>query len=1034
MSKPIFISHQLNSILRFCVFLLLTNQIYAEKHVEFCEANSSIVYVNSSASLGGNGKSWSEAFKYLQDAIKRAEMLSNEGLVEIWVAQGTYFPDLDEGGSVMENDQNASFYLINNVSILGGFTPSMDKKSQRNWNDYPTILSGAIDVFSSYHVIKNDNSPIDPLNSSALLSGFIVEESSASRIDLIDQNQGGGIFNRHSSPLITYCRFRSNQAYHGAAIFNDKSSPIFKNCIIEYNSAWSYGDVAYNTNRSKPEFHNCTITNNEGPNSNFSDTSIFNVNSDIIIKNCILWDNTIEIINRNSNPTVSNSIIKGGYSGGTNIINANPNFIDQNNNYRLSLCSPGINHGSNIGINEILDFSLNKRIQHDVIDAGAYEYNSKIIYVKHDAIGADNGTSWTNAYDKLQDALHTLSNCNSPAIIWVAKGTYYSDEGLGQVNNLRQSSFKMLPHVEIYGGFVGNETSFNQRNYENHQTFLSGDLKQNDDQAMIDDNAFHVINNERLPQNPLGEDAILDGFIIKGGAATDTLSTNLYGGGMLNIYSSPTITNCTFIDNTAHEGGAMYNLHSNIDITNVDFFNNEVISLRENDILFNNLFKYPKGGAIYHNYGEFKTTKCNFSFNSCLGLFNSLSFGGGAIWISKFASFQADNCIFDSNRSSGKGGALHIEIGTEQNNNIQECSFEANSSREGGAIYSAGKINFSKCTFEKNYHEPGIYNTPSLHGGAILAFTDTITIDSCSFLNNKGDHYGGALALDRSVGYIMNSTFDSNSVEIFNCDLGNECLIVLPSGGAVFVDVMAEASINNCSFLNNFSLESGGAIYNKSDNLDVSNCLFWNNLSSNGGLSIYNDNGDAEFINCTFANNNTNSPRVHLANSNSSEPVLKNCILWKKLFNSNMAVSIQDLSGSTTTGYHCIIQGGWGTGANILDTFPEFVDLNNGDLRVRSCSPAINYGNNFYSNSQFDLDGNLRIFTATQSRIVDLGPYEYQGEPTNNCCPIQLNLTGQIASGTYEASSSIICNGTIPAGNVVIFNAPDSIVLQTILI
>ena len=58
---------------------------------------------------------------------------------------------------------------------------------------------------------------------------------------------------------------------------------------------------------------------------------------------------------------------------------------------------------------------------------GAYELQSlplsgTTLYVNASATGANNGTSWTDAYTDLQDALD--NNCAGVTEIWVAAGTY----------------------------------------------------------------------------------------------------------------------------------------------------------------------------------------------------------------------------------------------------------------------------------------------------------------------------------------------------------------------------------------------------------------------------------------------------------------------------------------------------------------------------------------------------------------------------------------------------------------------------------
>ena len=103
---------------------------------------------------------------------------------------------------------------------------------------------------------------------------------------------------------------------------------------------------------------------------------------------------------------------------------------------------------------------------------------TNILYVKFDATGANDGSSWTNALTKLQDAV--FQACPGITQIWVAKGTYYTDEGGGKVNNDRNASFIMKNNLAIYGGFNGTETQLNERNWTTNPTILSGDIDQND--------------------------------------------------------------------------------------------------------------------------------------------------------------------------------------------------------------------------------------------------------------------------------------------------------------------------------------------------------------------------------------------------------------------------------------------------------------------------------------------------------------------------------------------------------------------------
>ncbi|MGE5294438.1 MAG: hypothetical protein ACM3VT_06380, partial [Solirubrobacterales bacterium] len=97
------------------------------------------VYVDSRARGANDGSSWGNACVALQDALADANEM--EKPVEIWVAQGTYRPD--QGAGVKAGDTNATFRLINGVTIRGGYA-GLTQPDPNAWdpNEYETILYG----------------------------------------------------------------------------------------------------------------------------------------------------------------------------------------------------------------------------------------------------------------------------------------------------------------------------------------------------------------------------------------------------------------------------------------------------------------------------------------------------------------------------------------------------------------------------------------------------------------------------------------------------------------------------------------------------------------------------------------------------------------------------------------------------------------------------------------------------------------------------------------------------------------------------
>uniref|UniRef100_UPI0026EF5573 hypothetical protein n=1 Tax=Nonlabens dokdonensis TaxID=328515 RepID=UPI0026EF5573 len=66
------------------------------------------------------------------------------------------------------------------------------------------------------------------------------------------------------------------------------------------------------------------------------------------------------------------------------------------------------------------------------------------IFVNASATGANDGSSWTDAYTDLQTALANDTNGDN---IWIAAGTYTPGNSITSLFNLDQ------PNVTLYGGF-----------------------------------------------------------------------------------------------------------------------------------------------------------------------------------------------------------------------------------------------------------------------------------------------------------------------------------------------------------------------------------------------------------------------------------------------------------------------------------------------------------------------------------------------------------------------------------------------------
>jgi len=133
------------------------------------------------------------------------------------------------------------------------------------------------------------------------------------------------------------------------------------------------------------------------------------------------------------------------------------------------------------------------------------EFSQAQVFVNQNASGANDGSSWTNAFTDFQDALDAAV---PGAQVWIAQGKY-----VPQGATPDSSHFLVTKPVELYGGFTGSETALSQRDWNAFLTIISGDILGDDfpgDFAFNrEDNAHHV-----LIVNAGQTTTIIDGLIF----------------------------------------------------------------------------------------------------------------------------------------------------------------------------------------------------------------------------------------------------------------------------------------------------------------------------------------------------------------------------------------------------------------------------------------------------------------------------------------------------------------------------------------
>ncbi|MBN1912486.1 MAG: hypothetical protein JW818_22380 [Pirellulales bacterium] len=201
--------------------------------------------VDADATPGGNGLAWGTAFQDLQYALTEAAVINADDdtgndIDSIWIAEGTYKPSLRLESSLA---RSASFSLIDNVTLYGGFSGVEAALDDRDWFGHVVTLSGNLgstnDWDNAYTVVYCGESV------EAVLDGIVITDGNADHSYIgshPERRSGAGIYNT-GTLLVTNCTLSDNSATgggegqgNGGGIFNSNTLTVV-NCVLSNNSA-----------------------------------------------------------------------------------------------------------------------------------------------------------------------------------------------------------------------------------------------------------------------------------------------------------------------------------------------------------------------------------------------------------------------------------------------------------------------------------------------------------------------------------------------------------------------------------------------------------------------------------------------------------------------------------------------------------------------------------------------------------------------------------------------------------------------------
>lgn len=445
--------------------------------------------------------------------------------------------------------------------------------------------------------------------------------------------------------------------------------------------------------------------------------------------------------------------------------------------------------------------------------AWSQNISATIIYVKSNAVGENNGSSWQDAYLDLQNALATA---NIGDRIWVAQGIYTPSRP-NNTGDPRDVTFKLIDGVKIYGGFAGiigsEELSSGLfqdqpvRNPNSYETILSGNIGISDSNT---DNSYHVVTSDDTITN---FNTLLDGFTITEGNANGGNNKD-FGGGLYNSGGKLRLENLILKYNVATQcGGGIYNLNS------TDLVLKAVK-------LTNNVATRTGGGMCNDNSSP--------QLNFITVISNSASDGGGIYNYN--SKLVINGGYIKENQASNNGGGFYNQ-NTElkvTDNLINKVTIQSNqASLDGGGIYNNNsQLTIGYFSFEGN-------SATSNGGGLYDDATSYSSMHHTLFTGNKADNGGGWYSKN-SNSILKQMTFSGN--------------LAVNQGGGIY-HVAGSLVVNNSILWNNADQEGlnpsqSAQIYFTGESPIVNYSIIqggWSDITTN--YPGYNKNADPRFVN-----------------------------------------------------------------------------------------------------------------------------------------------------------------------------------------
>ncbi|HEY3411911.1 MAG TPA: right-handed parallel beta-helix repeat-containing protein [Armatimonadota bacterium] len=512
------------------------------------ETSALVIRVGQGGDDAADGLTWATAKKTLQAAVNAAAATGGE----VWVQKGVYAEHI---------------VLAPSVALYGGFNGAETFRSQRDAASRASVLdaghtgpgvvlgdaAGPETVLDGFTVRNSD--PTTVMSDPPYSAVYAMNASPVIRNNTFLDNHAG-VYIYKGIPVVAGNRFVSNQAY-AIGFDSVETGWVLSNVILGSlgtgigtgggavrvsgnvirgcgQGAGLYGGVAFVNNTV---YGNKVGINYTGPNPN-------------PIANNIVAFNGVSFSAVPGSPAPRSNCIFGNIGvsdAGTALIGQNGNIgVDPklvaaaDGTLHLASGSPCIDSGdtSLVQPNDI-DVDGLPRVYGSGVDIGADEYDGTVYAplpaavqrVKPGGDDALDGATWPTAKKSVQAAIDALKATGGE--VWVQAGTYSENLELGS-------------GISLFGGFAGNETAREARDWRSNVTVLSAAIAQT------------VI----TVRYGSGATAEVDGFTIRNGRTTWGDGGRWAGGidcdGVVAFIRNNTLAaNGSAADGTAFVGGGI---------------------------------------------------------------------------------------------------------------------------------------------------------------------------------------------------------------------------------------------------------------------------------------------------------------------------------------------------------------------------------------------------------------------------------------------------------------------------------------------